>query len=98
LEIYIFDSNGIAKKGMIVRHLVLPGNIENTKKSLDFIAKELSADTFVSLMAQYHTANKSNNFEELSHSLTKEEYEEAVNHLEKLGLENGWTQDSNHEE
>jgi putative pyruvate formate lyase activating enzyme len=94
----IVDKNGIAKKGIIIRHLVLPGNIENSKKSLDFIAKELSTDTFISLMAQYHTANKSNNFKELSRSLNREEYEQTVTHLEKLGLENGWTQSLNHEE
>ncbi|MDR3306157.1 MAG: radical SAM protein, partial [Endomicrobium sp.] len=87
------DKNGIAKRGMIVRHLVLPGMLENTKKALDFIAKELSTDAFVSLMAQYHTANKSREFKELSRSLTEEEYEEAVKYLEKLGLENGWVQD-----
>ncbi|OEG70586.1 radical SAM protein [Candidatus Endomicrobiellum trichonymphae] len=86
------DDGGIAQKGIIVRHLVLPGNIENTKKALEFIAKELSENTYVSLMAQYHTAHKSSNFEELSRSLTKEEYEEAVSYLELLNLENGWVQ------
>jgi putative pyruvate formate lyase activating enzyme len=86
------DDEGTAQKGVIVRHLVLPGNIENTKKALEFIAEELSENTFVSLMAQYHTAHKSNNFKELSHSLTKEEYEEAVSYLELLNLENGWVQ------
>ncbi|MDR1474839.1 MAG: radical SAM protein [Endomicrobium sp.] len=93
----IVDKNGIAKKGIIIRHLVLPGNIENSKKSLDFIAKELSTDTFISLMAQYHSANKSNNFKELSRSLNREEYERTVNHLEKLGLKNGWIQSLNYE-
>jgi putative pyruvate formate lyase activating enzyme len=86
------DDEGAAQKGVIVRHLVLPGNIENTKKVLEFIAEELSKDTFVSLMAQYHTAYKSNNFKELSRSLTKEEYEEAVSCLELLNLGNGWVQ------
>jgi putative pyruvate formate lyase activating enzyme len=89
----VVDKNGIAKIGIIIRHLVLPGNIENTKKSLEFISKELSADTFISLMAQYHSANKAYEFKELSRCLTKEEYEKALKHLEKLGLENGWVQD-----
>jgi putative pyruvate formate lyase activating enzyme len=88
----VVSNNGIAQKGLIVRHLVLPGNIENTRKALDFIAKELSEKTFVSLMAQYHAAHKSNNFKELSRSLTKEEYEEAINYLNLLNLENGWVQ------
>ncbi|GHT36997.1 radical SAM protein [Endomicrobiia bacterium] len=88
----IVDSNGVAKKGIIVRHLVLPKNIENTKKVLEFIAKEFSVKTFVSLMAQYHPAYKSNNFKELSHYLTKEKYEEVVNYLKLLNLNNGWVQ------
>ena len=87
------DDEGIAVKGLIIRHMVLPGNIENTKKSLEFIARELSPDTFVSLMAQYHTAHKSNMFPELSRGLTPEEYDEAVSCLESLGIHNGWTQE-----
>ncbi len=82
----------IAQKGIIIRHMVLPGNIDNTKKSLDFIANELSKDTFVSLMAQYHTAYKSGAFEELSRGLTEEEYNEALEHLDNLNIENGWKQ------
>ncbi|MCL2335694.1 MAG: radical SAM protein [Endomicrobia bacterium] len=87
------DDEGIAVKGLIVRHMVLPGNVENTKKSLEFIANELSPDTFVSLMAQYHAAHKSNMFPELSRGLTQEEYDEAVDCLESLGLHNGWIQE-----
>jgi putative pyruvate formate lyase activating enzyme len=86
------DYENTAQKGVIVRHLVLPGNIENTKKVLEFIAEELSKNTFVSLMGQYHTAHKSDDFKELARSLTKEEYEEAVSYLELLNLENGWVQ------
>ncbi|MDR3071439.1 MAG: hypothetical protein LBU29_02470 [Endomicrobium sp.] len=89
----IVDANGVAQRGLIVRHLVLPGNIENSKKALDFVIKELSKDTFVSLMAQYHTAHKSNKFRELSRSLKKEEYEDVTNYLKDLNLENGWVQD-----
>jgi putative pyruvate formate lyase activating enzyme len=88
----VVDSDGVAKKGVIVRHLVLPGNIENTKKVMDCIAKELSENTFVSLMMQYYATHKSNNFKELSRSLTEEEYKEAVNYLELLNFENGWIQ------
>jgi len=83
---------GIAEKGLIIRHLVLPENLENTKKCLDFIADELSKETFVSLMAQYHGAYKSDGFPELQRGITKEEYDEAVEYLETLGLTNGWTQ------
>jgi putative pyruvate formate lyase activating enzyme len=86
------DGGGIAEKGVIIRHLVLPGNLENTKKCLDFIADELSKETFVSLMAQYHSAYKSKDFPELQRGVTAEEYGKAVEYLELLGLTNGWTQ------
>lgn len=87
------NKHGIAEKGLLIRHMVLPGNIDNTKKSLEFIAKELSPETFISLMAQYHPAHKSNIFEELSKSITEEEYQQALDCLESLSLENGWQQE-----
>lgn len=87
------NEEGIAESGVLIRHMVLPGNIQNTKKALKFIANELSAGTFISLMAQYHPAHKSSDFEELSRNLTIEEYEEAFNYLEYLNLENGWQQE-----
>ncbi|MCA6069661.1 MAG: radical SAM protein [Endomicrobium sp.] len=91
----VVDCNGVAKKGIIIRHLVLPGNIENTKKVLYLIAKELSRKTFISLMAQYHPAYKSDKFQELLRSLTEEEYEEALNYLKLLNMEDGWVQNLN---
>jgi putative pyruvate formate lyase activating enzyme len=87
-----FDDKGIAKKGLLIRHLVLPNNLENTKKALDFIASEISPKTFVSLMSQYHKAYKADNFEELSGKLKKQEYNEALRYLDDLGLINGWRQ------
>ncbi|MCL2484513.1 MAG: radical SAM protein [Endomicrobia bacterium] len=87
------DDNGIAVKGLLIRHMVLPGSIENTKNALKFIAEELSKETFISLMAQYHTAYKSDNFPELSKSLTQDEYDQALYYLEEFGLENGWQQE-----
>ncbi|MDR1695925.1 MAG: radical SAM protein [Endomicrobium sp.] len=87
------NDDAIAVKGIIIRHLVLPGNIENTKNALKFIAEDLSKETFVSLMAQYHTAHKSESFPELSRSLTFDEYNQALCYLEEFGLENGWQQE-----
>jgi len=71
----------------------LPGNISNTKKVLKFIAEQLSQDTYVSLMSQYHNAHKSSEFKELSSGLTVQEYQEAVDYLAELNLKNGWIQD-----
>ncbi|MDR1941904.1 MAG: radical SAM protein [Endomicrobium sp.] len=87
------DAQGIARKGIIIRHMVLPGNAENTKQCLDFIAGSLSAQTRVSLMSQYHKAYKSETFAELSKGLSYEEYDEAVSYLESLGFTNGWIQE-----
>lgn len=88
----VLDDNGIAKKGLIVRHMVLPGNIKNTKNVLKFIADELSKDTFVSLMSQYHNAYNSDKFSELSKGLAKEEYSKALDYFNEYGLKSGWKQ------
>ena len=87
------NDEGIAEKGLLIRHMVLPGNIENTKKSLDFIAENLSAETYISLMSQYHPAHRSSKFPELCRNLTQDEYDEALEWLEKLNLLNGWQQE-----
>lgn len=87
------NDDGIAEKGLLVRHMVLPGNLENTKKALEFIAEELKAETYISLMAQYHPAHKADNYPQLSRNLTREEYDEALECLENLNLLNGWQQE-----
>ena len=88
-----FDADGVAKRGLLIRHMVLPENLENTRNALKFIAEELSRETYVSLMSQYHPANKSGEFKELSRNLTKQEYDKALEYLHEFGLENGWTQE-----
>jgi putative pyruvate formate lyase activating enzyme len=87
------DEQGIARKGLLIRHLVLPENIAETEKALSFIANELSTDTYISLMSQYFPAFKANSFPELSRKLYPAEYELALALLEEYRLENGWTQD-----
>jgi len=87
------DTQGIAQKGLLIRHLVLPENLENTKGCLDFIADELSKDAYISLMSQYHKAYKADEFLELSHKLKISEYEKALQYMDLLGLQNGWKQE-----
>jgi len=87
------DNRGIAQRGLIIRHLVLPGDIAGSRKVLEFIAKEISAKTYLSLMAQYHPADRAGGYPELSRKLTKKEYGEAVKAAEELGFENGWIQE-----
>ena len=94
-----FSSNGMIKKGVIIRHLVLPNNIENTKNILNWIKENLPSKTYVSLMAQYFPTYKAKENDELNRKLTKEEYEEVLNYLYSLNLENGYFQElGSHEE
>lgn len=87
------DESGTAESGMLIRHLVLPGYAEESKKVLQTIAEELSPGVNVSLMSQYHPAGKVSNHTSLSRSLYREEYESVVEEMERLGFRNGWVQD-----
>ena len=88
----VIDENGIAKKGLLIRHLVLPGGLSGTEGIMKFLAEEVSKDVYISLMSQYFPAHKAHTFKELSRRITAEEYEEARRIMEKYGLENGWIQ------
>jgi len=88
------DGSGIITKGLIIRHLVLPENISGTDKIMEFISKELSPDTYISLMSQYFPCYKSGNFPQLNRRISLEEYESAQAIMEKYGLRNGWIQES----
>lgn len=85
---------GIIKKGMIIRHLVLPENISGTEKIMAFIARELSCETYISLMSQYMPCYKTDNFKEISRRISGLEYEEASRIMQKYALFNGWLQES----
>lgn len=87
------NEEGIAIRGLLIRHLVLPSGISGSKDVLRFIAEEISKDTFISLMAQYHPAHRSHEFPELERRLTEEEYQEILEFMIDLGLENGWQQE-----
>jgi putative pyruvate formate lyase activating enzyme len=87
------DEQGIAKRGLIVRHLVLPNSLSGTEEIMKFLAEEISRDVYISLMSQYFPAHKSRECKELSRRITADEYEEARGIREKYGLENGWVQE-----
>lgn len=80
------DGRGIAYRGLLIRHLVLPGGLEDTKKVLRFIKEELSPDCLVNLMDQYYPAHQAHRYEELSRRLSRREYEAARAYAEELGL------------
>ena len=88
-----FDENGIAKRGIIIRHLVLPNGLSGTESIMKFLAEEISRDVYISLMSQYFPAYKANEHKELSRRTTTDEYNDACRIMEKYGLENGWVQE-----
>jgi putative pyruvate formate lyase activating enzyme len=101
LEIYdqvgdrmVLDGEGIAQRGMIVRHLVLPGRLAGTAAVVRWIAENLSPRVHISLMDQYFPAHLAGSDSLLKRKLQSEEYEEALDALEAAGLENGWRQDT----
>lgn len=89
----ITDENGKAERGMLIRHLVLPGHVEESKKVLDAIAEELSPGVNISLMSQYHPMHKAASFPPLDRSLHKSEYDAVVSYMNELGFRNGWVQE-----
>ena len=89
----VVDGNGIAKRGLIIRHLVLPNGLSGSESIMKFLAEEISKDVYISLMSQYFPAYKAPTMKELSRRITAEEYEEACGIMEKYGLENGWVQE-----
>ena len=94
----IFDDRGIMQKGMIVRHLVLPNHLVNSRKVLKWLNDNMN-DVFVSVMAQYFPTYKAKELEDINRKLTKEEYEQIESYLYRLNLENGYIQElGEHEE
>jgi len=86
----------IGEKGIIVRHLVLPGNGAESFSLLDMVARELGTDIYISLMGQYFPRYKALDSEELGRRLTNEEFEGYYLALESRGFENGWIQYPDH--
>ena len=94
----IFDDRGIMKKGMIIRHLVLPNHILNSRRVLKWINDNMN-DVYVSVMAQYFPTYKAKEINDINRKLTKEEYNQIENYLYRLNLENGYIQElGEHEE
>lgn len=95
----VLDENGIIKKGLIIRHLVLPNNIENSKKVLKWIKSNINENVYVSIMAQYFPCYLAKEMEDLNRKLTHKEYEEIENYVYKLNIKNGYMQElGEHEE
>jgi putative pyruvate formate lyase activating enzyme len=82
----VLDDRGLARRGLIVRHLVMPGLVDETEAILRFVAEELGPSTYVNLMAQYYPAGRSERYEEINRRPHKEELEQAFALADELGL------------
>lgn len=95
----VFNEEGIIQKGVIIRHLILPNHLQNTKHILKWVKENMPNDTYISVMAQYFPTYKAKQDELLNRKLTKKEYQEIENYLYTLNLENGYMQElGEHEE
>ncbi len=88
----VIDEDGVAQKGLIVRHLILPNDIAGSRESLEWLVKEVSPKVVVSIMSQYYPTHRVQKYKELNRKITPEEYQKVVDLVEKLGIENGWLQ------
>lgn len=94
-----FDENGMIKKGVIIRHLVLPGHIQNSKHILKWLKENVEGKAYVSVMAQYFPTYKAKEDEYLNRKLTRKEYSEIEQYLYLLDIQNGYMQElGKHEE
>jgi putative pyruvate formate lyase activating enzyme len=89
----VMDESGVAQRGLIVRHLILPNGIAGSEESLTWLAREVSPAVTVSIMAQYYPSHKAQGIHLLSRTISEAEYEEVLRLLDEVGLENGWVQE-----
>lgn len=82
----LLDGRGLARRGLLVRHLVMPGQLAETAEILRFIAGEISPDTYLNLMDQYRPCGRAGEFPPLDRALSHEEYRQALALAEKTGL------------
>ena len=89
----VVDKHGIAQRGLIVRHLILPNDIASSQESLTWLAQELSPSVTVSVMSQYSPQHKAPQIPLLSRKISTAEYETVLDLLFDLKLDNGWMQE-----
>ena len=80
------DGEGVAQRGLLVRHLVLPNRLAGTEKVMRFLAREISTNTYLNIMDQYHPCYKAFDIPQLSRSITGQEFDEAVDLAHQQGL------------
>jgi putative pyruvate formate lyase activating enzyme len=91
---FVFDKDGLISSGVIIRHLILPENMENTFRVIDWVSQTFApGDVLFSLMSQYTPCGDLAAYPELSRRLTQAEYDMALDHLEASGIEDGFVQE-----
>jgi len=88
-----FDRDGLARRGLLIRHLVLPGQHDSTRRVLQWVRSNLPAGTWVSIMGQYVPLWQAHRYPEINRRLTPAEYETALDCFHQAGLQNGYMQD-----
>jgi putative pyruvate formate lyase activating enzyme len=89
----VMDETGVAQKGLIVRHLILPNGLAGSEESLTWLVRELSPTVTVSIMSQYMPVHRALQIPLLSRKITSAEHETVLQLLTRLGIENGWVQE-----
>ena len=89
----ILNEKKQAESGLIIRHLVLPNNVENSIEIFRYIAEEISTNVYISLMSQYYPTIKVKNDTSINRTLTNDEYRKVVEAMQNYGFHNGWIQD-----
>jgi len=89
----VVDESGLAQKGLIVRHLILPNGLAGSEESLTWLVRELSPAVTVSIMSQYKPVHRALRIPLLSRTITVDEHETVLRLLGDLGIENGWVQE-----
>jgi len=84
------NRQGLAERGLLIRHLVMPNAVEDSKRVLEFIAEEISRDAYVNIMAQYRPCYRAYEYEEIGRPITMAEYREVVRYARSLGLHRGF--------
>jgi len=87
------DEFGLARRGLIVRHLILPNGMAGSEDSLAWLAQEISPAVTVSIMSQYSPQHRAQRIPRLARTLSASEYEAVLGLLDEVGLENGWVQE-----
>ena len=82
----VLDGQGLARRGLLVRHLVMPGGLDETRQVMRFLAKEVSPDTLVNVMPQYHPAGLASRHPAIARPLARGDFREALRIAREEGL------------